>query len=76
MKYPEFKLESYLATREFSAPFNLCASDLESHSMSEILHMADEDGLRLWNNLQLHYTETKASLNLAETSRTAFLLSI
>jgi hypothetical protein len=41
MKYPEFKLECYLAEREFSAPFNLCASDLETHSMKEIIGMAD-----------------------------------
>lgn len=41
MKYPESKLESYLAVREFIAPFNLCASDLETHSMREIIEMAD-----------------------------------
>lgn len=58
MKYSEFKLESFLATREFSAPFNFCASDLESHSMQEIVHMADEQGLDLWNHLKLGYTET------------------
>ena len=66
MKYPEFKLESYLAVREFSAPYNLCASDLETHSMNEILRMADREGLSLWNNLQLHYTETKGHPLLRE----------
>lgn len=59
MKYPEFKLETYLATREFNDPLNLCASDLESFSMTEILEMADEASLQLWNNLALHYTEPK-----------------
>jgi aspartate/methionine/tyrosine aminotransferase len=59
MKYTEFKLESYLAKREFTAPFNLCSSDLETYSMKEILQMADEECLQLWDNLQLGYTETK-----------------
>ncbi|MGK5594683.1 MAG: aminotransferase class I/II-fold pyridoxal phosphate-dependent enzyme [Parachlamydiaceae bacterium] len=57
MKYPEFKLESYLAKREFSAPFNLCASDIETYSMNEIVQMADEQCLTLWSNLKLSYTE-------------------
>jgi len=66
MKYPEFKLETYLAAREFSAPFNFCASDLESFPMSEILALADEEGLRLWNDLQLHYTEPAGLPELRE----------
>ncbi|MCH9625926.1 MAG: Capreomycidine synthase [Chlamydiales bacterium] len=59
MKYPEFKLESYLAKREFNSPFNLCASDLETHSMHEIIEMADPQSLDLWNHLNFSYTETK-----------------
>lgn len=59
MKYPSFKLENYLAEREFNAPFNLCASDLESYSMDEIIKMADSESCNLWNGLHLHYTETK-----------------
>ncbi len=57
LKYPEFKLESYLAKREFSAPFNLCASDIETYSMNEIVQMADEQSLVPWNDLKLSYTE-------------------
>lgn len=59
MKYPEFKLETYFATREFSAPYNLCASDVETHTMNEVLQMADEETLGLWNQLELNYTEPK-----------------
>lgn len=59
MKYPEFKLETYLADREFIAPFNLCASDMEAHSMQDIIQLADKDCLALWNELQLGYTESK-----------------
>lgn len=66
MKYPEFQLETYLAKREFNAPFNLCASDLETYSMNEILHMADERDLNLWNNLTLGYNETEGHPLLRE----------
>lgn len=66
MKYPEFKLESYLAKREFNAPFNLCASDLETHSVREIIEMADHESLDLWNQLNLGYTETKGCPLLRE----------
>jgi len=59
MKYPKFKLENYLAEREFNAPFNLCASDLETLSMKEVIQMADDEGQKLWNKLRLHYTEPK-----------------
>lgn len=59
MKYPKFQLECYLAEREFSAPFNLCASDLQTHSMKEIIEMADKESLELWNRLDLSYTEPK-----------------
>lgn len=59
MKYPEFKLENYLTAREFSAPFNLCASDLETYTMSEVIQMADTESLQLWDKLQLSYTEPR-----------------
>lgn len=58
MKYPEFKLESYLAEREFKAPFNLCASDVESWPLNEVLQLGDQESLDLWKDLKLCYTET------------------
>lgn len=66
MKYPEFKLESYLAEREFVAPFNICSSDIETHSMKDILDMADSECLHLWEHLRLGYTETKGHPLLRE----------
>lgn len=59
MHYPEFLLETYLAKREFSAPYNLCASDIETHSLQELLAMADSETKRLWETLDLSYTEPK-----------------
>jgi aspartate/methionine/tyrosine aminotransferase len=66
MRYPEFKLERYLGEREFSAPYNLCASDLETHSMHQIVQMADAESLSLWNDLELSYTEPKGHPILRE----------
>ena len=66
MIYPEFKLENYLSEREFIAPFNFCASDLESCSMGELIEMADDEGKKAWNNLHLHYTEPKGLPELRE----------
>ncbi|MCC5832691.1 MAG: pyridoxal phosphate-dependent aminotransferase [Chlamydiales bacterium] len=69
MKYPVFKLENYLAKREFIAPFNLCASDVETHSMREIIEMADQESFNLWNGLNLGYTETQGNPLLREEIR-------
>ena len=55
----DFKLENYLAVREFSSRYLLGSSDAESRSMAEILAMADEECLNIWNNMQLSYTETR-----------------
>jgi aspartate/methionine/tyrosine aminotransferase len=59
MQLPNFELEGYFAKWEFQAKYLLCASDVERFSMQEILDMADEECLALWNNLHLGYTETK-----------------
>jgi len=59
MKLPAFKLEEYFAQFEFSAPYMMGSSDPETHQMSEILQMADQECLSLWNNLALSYTETR-----------------
>jgi aspartate/methionine/tyrosine aminotransferase len=52
-----FKLEEYLAKYEFSAKYLLCCSDAESFAMSEIIDMAEQHEIDLWNNLRLGYTE-------------------
>lgn len=76
MKYPQFALENYLAAREFSAPYNLCGSDLESFPMQELLEMADPDCRRLWEQLALHYTEPKGHPLLLEEIRRLYDRSV
>lgn len=62
-----FKLEEYLSKYEFSAKYLLCCSDAESFSMSDILNMADYKEKRLWENLNLSYTEAQGLPELRET---------
>ena len=56
---PEFRLERYFALHEFSARFLLCCSDAEALTMSDVLAMANEEELKLWNDLKLGYTDSQ-----------------
>lgn len=58
MLLPQFKLEEYFAKYEFVAPFMMGSSDPETHTLPELVSMADKECLLLWNNLKLNYTET------------------
>ena len=53
-----FKLERYFARYEFEAPYMLSASDCESLPLTELLALADPEGLELWERLSLGYTES------------------
>ncbi len=59
MKITPFHLERYFAKHEFSAPYLLSASDVEAMTMMELLALADEETLALWENLGLGYTESR-----------------
>ena len=58
MRLPDFDIERYFARYEFSTPYLLCASDVEGIRLGELLALADEESLSLWNELNLGYTET------------------
>ncbi|MDQ6780304.1 MAG: aminotransferase class I/II-fold pyridoxal phosphate-dependent enzyme [Candidatus Eremiobacteraeota bacterium] len=58
MKLPRFKLEEYFAATEFVARYNLAASDAETHSLAELLELADPEARALWDDLSLSYTES------------------
>ncbi|MFO7890104.1 MAG: aminotransferase class I/II-fold pyridoxal phosphate-dependent enzyme [bacterium] len=58
MKIQPFKLERFFARFEFTVPFLLCCSDCEAISQKELLQLADEDSLEMWNDLKLGYTES------------------
>lgn len=54
-----FKLERYFAEFEFSAKHLMCSSDCQALGLNELLEMADDESLELWNNLKLAYTESQ-----------------
>jgi aspartate/methionine/tyrosine aminotransferase len=58
MRPADFALERYFARWEFAARYILCASDVESLSLGELLSLADADGRQRWNGLRLGYTES------------------
>lgn len=66
MKIQPFKLERYFAKYEFSAPYLLSCSDCEALTKKELLAMADENSLKLWNDLKLGYTESQGHPILRE----------
>lgn len=53
-----FKLEQYFAEFEFTAKYLLSSSDCEPLGLSEVLQMADNKSLNLWDSLKLAYTES------------------
>jgi hypothetical protein len=61
-----FKLEEYLARYEFTAPYLLCCSDVESLGMHDLLDMASASDKHSWNNLHLGYTECKGMPELRQ----------
>jgi len=59
MKIAPFQLERYFAKYEFSAQYLLSSSDCDGFRMNDILGMANIEELKLWQNLQLGYTESQ-----------------
>jgi aspartate/methionine/tyrosine aminotransferase len=62
-----FALEVFLSKWEFTARYHLCASDMQSITLSELLAMADPVDRTAWDQLYLGYTETWGSPTLRET---------
>ena len=58
MKLKAFTLERFFAKYKSTAPYLLCCSDCEALTMQELLAMADEDSLQLWNDLKFSYTSS------------------
>jgi len=62
-----FALEVFLSKWEFTARYHLCASDMQSMTLSELLAMADAADTAAWDQLYLGYTETWGAPSLRET---------
>ena len=55
MPLPDFELERYFAKYEFVAPYVLCASDLETMKLRDLVAMFDDECRALWEDLSLGY---------------------
>ena len=62
-----FALEVFFSKWEFTARYHLCASDMQSMTLSDLLAMADAADRSAWDRLYLGYTETWGSPSLRET---------
>lgn len=61
MKIKDFKLERYFAKYEFSTKYLISSSDCDGYSLDYILNCANEEELKLWNNLSFGYTDSSGS---------------
>jgi aspartate/methionine/tyrosine aminotransferase len=64
MPLPEFALEAYFARWEFTARHNLCASDMESLTLTDLLALGTPAQREAWDRLWLGYTETAGAPSL------------
>lgn len=55
---PDFRLETFFSRWEFTARLHMCASDIETLSLQELLALADDESRAAWESLRLGYTET------------------
>lgn len=67
MKLNEFKLERLFNHLRPQAKYILSASACESCTMKEMLAMADDECLKLWENLDLGYTDYRGHVKLRES---------
>jgi aspartate/methionine/tyrosine aminotransferase len=65
MKIAPFATEQFFAQYEFSTPYNLCASDCETTTATEVLQLAGMDAADLLD-LRLGYTESQGNPALRE----------
>ena len=61
-----FALEMFFSKWEFTARHHLCASDMQSMMLAELLAMADAEDRAAWDSLYLGYTETWGSASLRD----------
>ena len=57
-KLPDFALETYFSRWEFTARYHMCASDMETLSLPDLLALASDDDRERWETLRLGYIET------------------
>jgi len=66
MRINDFKLERYFAKHEFTAKYLLSSSDCDGFSLRNLLDIASNKEIDLWNKLTLGYTESEGNTLLRE----------
>ena len=61
---PDFKLETFFSKWEFNAKYHMCASDMESMTLQDLLNLSTEQDKEDWNQLNFKYIETCGSPKL------------
>jgi aspartate/methionine/tyrosine aminotransferase len=61
---PDFRLETFFSRWEFTARYNLGASDAETFGLTAILALADERDRAAWESIRFGYTPTMGSPEL------------
>ena len=61
---PDFKLETFFSKWEFNAKYHMCASDMESMTLQDLLDLGTEQDREDWNQLNFKYIETYGSPKL------------
>lgn len=64
--FPPFQLEQYLLEHEHQVRLSLCASGLETTTLSELLSLASPESQALWGQSSLDYTHPQGSEILRE----------
>ncbi len=62
---PYFKLEAYLDTREFTASYMLCGSDMQTRSVKQLLAL-EPDALEKYISIGLDYPAPQGNIELRE----------
>lgn len=62
-----FELEKFFSKWEFTAKYHMTASDMQSMTIKELLHLATDQEKENMQNLWLGYTETWGALDLRES---------
>lgn len=63
---PDFRLETYFSRWEFSARYNLAASDSQSMALSTLLELASPEDRAAFESLHLGYTQSYGAPELRE----------
>lgn len=64
MKINPFQIERYYAKYEFTAPYQISASDSEPYTLPELLAFASDERRHQFENLWLGYTESRGNPEL------------